>query len=398
MENLLYLTHRIPYPPNKGDKIRSYHLLKYLSERYRVYLGTFIDVEEDWQYTEKVKNLCVDTCLIKLNPKIAKLRCLAGFATGNPLTLPYYYDKALKKWIDNVFDKESIAKVVVFSAAMTQYVPKINNVKRFIDFVDIDSDKWKQYAQSKSWPLSWIYRRESELLLGYEKQIAHEFDKSTFVSLKEAELFKEMAPEVSEKVEYFNNGVDVDFFSPAHQLSNPYSSDNRILVFVGAMDYWANIDAVEWFAHTVFPLIRSKIDGVQFYIVGSNPTPEVMALDTLQGITVTGKVEDVRPYLKFSSIAIAPLRIARGIQNKVLEAMAMEKIVVASPQAVEGIQAINKEELYVADGSQAFADQIISLLENNSNNVPVAARERILTDYTWPVNLARLDHLLMPNT
>lgn len=164
------------------------------------------------------------------------------------------------------------------------------------------------------------------------------------------------------------------------------------------MDYWANIDAVEWFAHTVFPLIRSKIDGVQFYIVGSNPTPEVMALDTLQGITVTGKVEDVRPYLKFSSIAIAPLRIARGIQNKVLEAMAMEKIVVASPQAVEGIQAINKEELYVADGSQAFADQIISLLENNSNNVPVAARERILTDYTWPVNLARLDHLLMPNT
>lgn len=395
MENLLYLTHRIPYPPNKGDKIRSYHLLKFLSERYRVYLGTFIDAEEDWQYAENVKNLCADTCLVRLDPKMARLRCLEGFITGSPLTLPYYYDKTLKKWVDNTLETQSITKVVAFSAAMAQYVPNIDNVKRIIDFVDIDSDKWKQYAQSKSWPLSSVYRRESALLFDYEKQIAREFDTSTFVSLKEADLFKKMASDVSGKVDYFNNGVDVDFFSPGHSFPNPYSSGDRVLVFTGAMDYWANVDAVEWFAQSVFPLICSKIADVQFYIVGSNPTREVLALGELQGITVTGKVDDVRPYLKFSSVAIAPLRIARGIQNKVLEAMAMEKTVVASPQAVEGIQAKNEEELYVADGSQAFADRIVALLENENSTVSTAARERILADYTWPASLARLDHLLM---
>jgi len=395
MESLLYLTHRIPYPPNKGDKIRSYHLLKYLSERYRIYLGTFVDAEEDWQYAAKVRELCTEVCLIKLDPKIAKLRCLSGFVTGKPLTLPYYYDKALEKWIENVFVTEKITKIVTFSAAMTQYVRKIHDVKRVIDLVDIDSDKWMQYAQSKSWPLSWVYRRESKLLLEYEKQIALEFDNTTFVSIKEAMLFKNMTPEVSNKVDYFNNGVDIDYFSPAHQLLNPYPVDSRVLVFTGAMDYWANIDAVEWFVHAVFPLVRKRFSDIQFYIVGSNPTDKVITLDKIPGITVTGRVEDVRPYLKFASIAIAPLRIARGIQNKVLEAMAMEKIVVVSPQAMEGIQAIDGKELYVADNEHKFADQIIRLLLEKDNVVTNAARARILSDYSWSANLARLDHLLI---
>lgn len=395
MEDLLYLTHRIPFPPNKGDKIRSYHLLRYLSQRYRVHLATFVDTDEDWRYAESVKHWCAQTCLIKLNPKMARMRCLTGLVTGNPLTLPFYWNSQLNRWIENLFKTKPITKVVVFSAAMTQYVRQVHSAQRIIDFVDIDSDKWKQYAQSKSWPMNWIYRRESELLLGYEKQIAKEFDKSTFVSVKEAALFKTLSPEASDKVDYFNNGVDIDYFSPTHSFSNPYSPDSRVLVFTGAMDYWANVDAVEWFSHTVFPSVRDRIPGVEFYIVGSNPSARVTALTKQPGITVTGSVEDIRPYLKYASIAIAPLRIARGIQNKVLEAMAMEKIVVVSPQAMEGIQAMDGKELYVANDEQSFIRQIITLLTSSNDTAANAARARIVSDYTWSANLARFDQLLM---
>ena len=255
--------------------------------------------------------------------------------------------------------------------------------------------KWKQYAQSKSWPMSWIYRRESELLLGYEKQIAKEFDKSTFVSVKEAALFKTLSPEASDKVDYFNNGVDIEYFSPTHPFSSPYSAGSRVLVFTGAMDYWANVDAVEWFAHAVFPSVRARIPDVEFYIVGSNPSTRVTVLAKQPGITVTGSVEDIRPYLKHASIAIAPLRIARGIQNKVLEAMAMEKIVVVSPQAMEGIQAMDGKELYVADDEQSFIRQTIALLSSSNDVAANAARARIVSDYTWTANLARFNQLLI---
>jgi len=398
MEDLLYLTHRIPYPPNKGDKIRSYHLLKYLSQHFRVHLGTFVDAEEDWRYAENIREWCDEVCLIKLDPRIARLRCLSGFVTGSPLTLPFYWDKQLKYWVDDLLKIKNITKIVTFSAAMTQYVWHVHSAQRVIDFVDIDSDKWKQYAQTKPWPLSWIYKRESELLRNYEKDVAQEFDKSTFVSMKEAALFKMMIPEVADKVDYFNNGVDTDYFSPIHQFPNPYANDDRILVFTGAMDYWANIDAVEWFAHKVFPAVRSQFADIKFYIVGSNPTARVLALTKIPGITVTGKVKDIRPYLKHASIAIAPLRIARGIQNKVLEAMAMGKSVVLSPQAMEGIQATDGEELYVAADEKTFSSKIISLISENDGAEMNAARARILSDYTWPSSLARFDQLFMSTT
>lgn len=395
MEDLLYLTHRIPYPPNKGDKIRSYHLLKYLSQHFHVHLGTFVDIEEDWQYAENIKEWCDEVCLIKLDPRIARLRCLSGFATGSPLTLPFYRDRQLKQWVDGLFKIKPITKIVTFSAAMTQYVRHLYSAQRVIDFVDVDSDKWRQYAETKPWPLSWIYQRESTLLQNYERDVAQEFDKSTFVSLKEAALFKMMMPEVADKVDYFNNGVDTDYFSPIHQFPNPYPTNNRILVFTGAMDYWANVDAVEWFVQKVFPIVRSQIADIKFYIVGSNPSARVLALTKIPGVIVTGKVEDIRPYLKYASIAIAPLRIARGIQNKVLEAMAMGKRVVLSPQAMEGIQAVDGEELYVATDEITFASKVINLISEESDVEMNAARSRILSDYTWSASFARFDQLFM---
>lgn len=395
MQGLLYLTHRIPYPPNKGDKIRSFHLLQHLSKRYRVYLGTFIDNEEDWQYENEVRNYCQDVCVVRLDPLSARIRSLFALSGNDPLTLAYYRNTRLMQWVKAVCSGEHIQDIVVFSSAMAQYVERLSDCRRVIDFVDVDSDKWRQYALSKPWPFNWIYHRESRCLLDYEKKVAEEFSYSTFVSEKEAELFRQLAPNAASKTTFFNNGVDTDFFSPQRSYPNPYPAAKRVLIFTGAMDYWANIDAVSWFANSVFPAIRTKQPDVDFYIVGAKPARRVQILADLPGIHVTGAVEDIRPYLMHAAVAVAPLRIARGIQNKVLEAMAMQKPVVVSVQAMEGIHAISGKELMVAGDAMSFIDRILSLLNSGKQAMMgQAARDRVLRDYTWLANLSRIDPLL----
>ncbi|WP_350281885.1 TIGR03087 family PEP-CTERM/XrtA system glycosyltransferase [Nitrosomonas sp.] len=395
MQGLLYLTHRIPYPPNKGDKIRSFHLLQHLSKRYRVYLGTFIDNEEDWQYEDKVRNYCQDVCIVELDPLSAKIRSLFALSGNDPLTLAYYRNTKLMQWVKAVYSNEHIQDIVIFSSAMAQYVERLPACRRIIDFVDVDSDKWRQYALSKSWPFSLIYHRESRCLLNYERKVAEKFSYSTFVSEKEAELFRQLAPDAASKTTFFNNGVDTDFFSPQRSYSNPYAAAKKVLVFTGAMDYWANIDAVSWFVNSVFSAIRMKQPDVDFYIVGAKPARQVQMLADLPGIYVTGAVEDIRPYLMHAAVAVAPLRIARGIQNKVLEAMAMQKPVVVSMQAMEGIHAISGRELVVAGDARGFAEQILLLLDSDKQEtMGRLARERVLRDYTWRANLSRIDALL----
>ncbi|CAG0124509.1 polysaccharide biosynthesis protein PslH [Rhodocyclaceae bacterium] len=396
MQDILYLTHRIPYPPNKGDKIRSWHLLKHLAQRYRVHLGTFVDDPHDWQHVDKVKALCGETHFAALHPRSARLRSLGALAGKRPLTLDYYRNSDLQQWVGKVIQEQAIERVLVFSSAMAQFVMEDRQTRRIIDFVDIDSDKWRQYAEKKTWPMSWLYRRESRTLLSYERKVAHEFDASLFVSQAEADLFKQLAPESTARIGFFNNGVDTEYFSPAHEYPNPYSADEAAIVFTGAMDYWPNIDAVQWFAQDIMPAVLDKYAAARFYVVGSRPTPQVQALASLAGVRVTGAVPDIRPYLAQARIAVAPLRIARGIQNKVLEAMAMAKPVVASAQALEGIAANIGEEALLARDSSEFITAITSLLQYPQDNIGHAARARVVADYTWEHNLERVDELLAP--
>lgn len=362
MQNILFLVHRIPFPPNKGDKIRSFHFLKALSERFNVFLATFVDDEQDWQHRESLSAYCRDVFCLPLQPRTAKIRSLTGLVNGKALSLPYYHNAELQDWVDRAIDQYGIEKVMIFSSVMGQYVLEKSDLKIVADFVDVDSDKWRQYAQKKRWPESWIYRREAVKLLSYERLLARRASISAFVSVQEAELFKQLAPECSEKVTAVNNGVDVDYFNPAMVFPTPYHQVEKIMVFTGAMDYWANVDAVEWFAREVLPRILRQIPHAKLYIVGSKPAKDVRALENKQSVFVTGRVEDIRPFLAHASIAIAPLRIARGIQNKVLEAMAMEKTVLATSPAMEGIQGYDTENVVVGDDCEQMAEQACRLL------------------------------------
>ncbi len=388
MEDLLLLIHRIPYPPNKGDKIRSYHLLKHLARDYRVHLATFVDDADDWQHVPTVEKMCASSHFASLNPTLARVRSLGALVKNRSLSLDYYRDATLQRWVDQTVSAHKIERVLVFSSAMAQYADKYPNARRVVDFCDVDSDKWRQYAEKKSWPMSWLYRHEARQLLSYERQVARDYDASLFVSEPEAALFRQLAPESDARIGFFSNGVDTDYFSPDAAGTSPFKPGERAIVFTGAMDYWPNVDAVQWFALEAMPLLRARFPDLVFYIVGARPAPAVLELAKQQNIVVTGTVPDVRPYIAHARAAVAPLRIARGIQNKVLEAMAMATPVVVSPQALEGIEAEPGKELVLAQDAAGFADAVALLLARSSNDMGLAARARVERKYSWPSNLA----------
>jgi sugar transferase (PEP-CTERM/EpsH1 system associated) len=399
-EPLLFLCHRIPFPPNKGDKIRAFHLLKFLAQHFDVHLGTFVDDPDDWAYQNALNEWCVSTKLIGIDPKRAKVKSLKGMFTGQPLTLPFYESSELQSWVDDYVDRFAIKKVVAFSAAMAQFLESQRCVsqltKRVIDIVDIDSDKWQQYSEQKTWPMSWVYRREARTLFQYEVKVATLMDQSYFVSSTEASDFIDRAPNTAKKVSFYNNGVDHHFFAPNQGYANPYTSADALrFVFTGAMDYWPNVDAVVWFAQSVFPGIKAKFPEAEFVIVGGKPTEDVLNLGKLTGVTVTGRVEDVRPYIEYASAVVAPMRIARGIQNKVLEGMAMSKPVLVTQKGLDGIPALHNQHVYVANDESAFIDAANLVASGQLAILQKPARDLVQEQFDWdhtlPVVLTALD-------
>lgn len=395
MANLLYLVHRLPYPPNKGDKVRSFHLLKHLVLRHRVFLGTFIDDPADEVHVDAVKAMCKDTYIARLMPHWAKLRSIRGLLSGEALSLPYYRDAGLRRWVVRMLDTAGIDAVIVFSSVMADYVPDLRRMPTLVDFVDMDSAKWRQYGETQRWPYSWLYRREGEQLLAYERAVAEKALHAYFVTPAECDLFLAAAPEARGKVDAMCNGVDAEFFSPDPQLASPYSADEMPVVFTGAMDYWPNVDAAVWFAGEILPLLRQRYPALRFYVVGRSPDPAVQALAG-EGVVVTGTVEDVRPYLAHAKAVVAPLRIARGIQNKVLEAMAMAKPVVASSACTGPINARPGEELLAATIPDEYVAQIGKLISDQvlSDRIGQAARRRVLENYSWNAHLGLIDRHL----
>jgi len=390
---LLFLAHRIPYPPNKGDKIRSFNLLKALAKDYRIYLGAFVDDKQDWKYQRELDDYCEEVFLLELNSR-RKYVSLKGLLTGEALSLPYYRQSRMQHWVDQKIEDQQIGRVFVYSSAMAQYVQGegYQHLHRVVDFVDVDSEKWREYSERRIWPMSWLYRREASELLGYDRELAVSFDASVFVSASEAALFKQLAPESEQRVGHINNGVDYHYFDPAETYPNPYPQ-SPILAFTGAMDYWANVDAVSWFAQKVFPAIQKAIPDAQFYIVGARPSDAVFKLANKKGVNVTGSVEDIRPYIANADVIVAPMRIARGVQNKVLEAMAMERPVVVTGAAMEGIEKLPGQK--ICDDVDSFLKYCLNLLQKgDTESTGVKGRQRVLKDFSWDQNLVKLETLL----
>lgn len=399
MAELLFLAHRIPYPPTKGDKIRSWHFLDHLARHHVVHLGCFIDDRDDWRHSKDLEALCAETHFEALPRSPIRLGNLRALFDGSPITVRHYRRSAMAAWVSDLLVRRPVDVVFAFSSAMAQYVtPELQRSALLaIDFVDVDSDKWRQYAKTVRLPSQLIYAREGRTLFDYERTVARYFDRSIFVSENEASLFRTLAPETADKAHVVANGVDTTYFDPGEAHPPLFEEDRAPIVFVGAMDYWPNADAVSWFALEVLPRIRRQVPEASFWIVGNRPGPAIQRLAETDGVRVTGGVPDVRPYLAHARLAVAPLRIARGVQNKVLEAMAMGKPVVASGAAVAGLDGGTSEDaLTIADGVEEWAAACVRLLADPGLAQSMGHRARQLSQerFAWPARYAALDAVL----
>ena len=385
---LILLIHRIPYPPNKGDKIRSYHLLRYLADRYDVYLGAFVDDPADFAHADTLRQWCTDVFLDPLGSLRSRLRMLAGMVTGQPLSVAAYRSTAMRRWMRQTAQTTGATRFVAFSTAMVQYADGMpEDSRRVLDMVDVDSDKWRQYGERRSGPMGWIYRREAERLLACERTAASNHDMVTLVSGAEADLFRDLAPESADHLLAVSNGVDCEYFQPSTEFDTPYEPEIRPIVFTGAMDYWPNVDAVTWFVNEVLPGVRSAYAGAVFHIVGIRPTPAVQALASRPGVEVIGAVPDMRPWLAHAQLIVAPLRIARGIQNKVLEGFAMARPVLATPNALEGLE-LGSEYPLCAEQPQTFTQLAVDVLRQGDGSLGERMRAWVVDHYDWERRLA----------
>ncbi|HZZ15847.1 MAG TPA: TIGR03087 family PEP-CTERM/XrtA system glycosyltransferase [Candidatus Sulfotelmatobacter sp.] len=360
---ILFIAHRVPYPPNKGDKLRAFWQLRELSRQHTVDLFCFCDDPEDKKYVHELSQYCNSYYLEDLSFLRSRVQSLTALMRGQPFTLAFFHSPRMAKQIDAALQSGLYDRIVVFSSSMAEYVESANNIPRVLDLVDVDSDKWLQYAKSSSWPLSWLWRREAKLLGDYESALVRDFSTTVVCTAAEGQLLRAKAP--TGRIEVLQNFLDVDAYTPAlNAIPDFVRAWKPYLIFSGSMDYRPNIDAVRFFCGEVFPLIRREVPEANLVIAGRNPDRTVLALQADSSVHVTGSVSDMRPYLWGATAAVAPMRIARGVQNKILEALASGVPVVSSSTAAAALPPALQKLLAVADTPQAIAAAAIKLLRN----------------------------------
>jgi sugar transferase (PEP-CTERM/EpsH1 system associated) len=394
--NLLYLSHRIPYPPNKGDKIRSFHQVRHLSRDNKVFLGTLAD-DKDMRYVNELQTMCSGAKVVPTRSRWGALT--TGLAKNNSFSVCHFYHPELQAFVDNVLQNERIDAIICYCSPMAEYIYKsavLKNMPRrprlLMDFVDLDSAKWRQYAKIAGFPLNFVYKAEHNRLSRYELQILQTFDKCFFSSSREVELLAQTGVDAS-ATQVVENGIDTAFYTTNNNHNGKPGTE---LLFTGVMDYQANVDAVLWFCHKILPQIRHLYSDVKFKITGMNPVMAVRKLHDSEDITVTGYVDDIRSYYHQADVYVAPLRVARGVQNKILEAMASGVPVVATSQACGGIRCRDGVDILIADSEAAFAQQVIRLLTDSNLRQEISrnALANIRKHYDWETNLRALDRFL----
>jgi sugar transferase (PEP-CTERM/EpsH1 system associated) len=388
---ILYICHRVPYPPDKGEKIRAFHEIRALARRHRVHLLTLADgpVPD----LAALDSLCERVEVFLVSRQAAYARSLLGLFRLRPLTLSFFESRELEARVRELAAREQYDLVVGYSSSVGPYLDLIPGVPKVIDMVDVDSAKWAQYARFAPLPLRPIYALEARRLRAYEAVLATRVERVVLATAAEARLLQSFAP--AARVSAVANGVDLDYFQPLDLPKAPRPT----LVFTGQMDYFANVDGIVHFARRVFPRLRERMPDLELLVVGRSPAPAVRALGDLPGVLVTGAVGDVRPFLSRAWIFVAPLRIAQGVQNKVLEAMASRLPVVCTERVHAGLSEggfRHERDLLVARTDEEMERCVASLLTDEAARERLAecARQRLLGFYRWGPNMERFEELL----
>jgi sugar transferase (PEP-CTERM/EpsH1 system associated) len=386
---ILFVCHRFPYPPSRGGKIRPFHIIRHLARHHEVTVASLVRSAPEARAGAGLADYCPRILAEPVGRLKTAARMLAWLPTPAPSSMAYFYSPRLARRIRHLLATEQFDLIMVHCAFVAPYVAAASGVAKLLDFGDIDSQKWLAYAKARAFPLSLGYALEGHKLRRAEVRLARCFDFCTCTTTAELETLRGYAPDVA--CGWFPNGVDAGYFRP---LDRPYDPD--ALAFVGRMDYYANQHGIQEFCRTTWPLIRARRPTATLRIVGAAPSRAVRNLARLPGVTVTGEVADVRPHVGTAALTVAPLAIARGTQNKILEAMAMGVPTVASPSAARGVDAEPGEHLLLASTPEQWADAVLMLLSDGAarRRFSEAARARVLERHDWARSMAQLDVLI----
>jgi sugar transferase (PEP-CTERM/EpsH1 system associated) len=395
---ILFLAHRIPFPPDRGDKIRSHHVLKALAELAPVHVGTFAETASDRAQEPALAALAASHCLAQRSKPLA-LAGIEALLGREPLSLPAFRHRALEAFVARTLQERPIDTIYVFSGQMGQYVPTGWRGRVVVDMVDVDSAKFEAYGRAAWGPKRWLLAREDKLLRREEERLTFIADVTSLISEAEAELLRSRltGPE-QPRIVALGNGIDFDSFDPSKIAPHPAlaATPGPHLVFTGQMDYPPNIAAAQRVARAILPAIRRTHLAAQFHVVGRAPAPDVLALQSVAGVRVWGEVPAVQPFLAAADIVVAPLTIARGVQNKVLEAMAMARPVLLTPEAATGIAASDEVHFAVEASDEGLAARALALLacRESAAAMGAAARRFVIDTMSWPAMLAQLPQML----
>jgi sugar transferase (PEP-CTERM/EpsH1 system associated) len=388
---ILYLVHRTPHPPNRGDRIRSYHYLRFMAARAEVHLA-FLAASTPAQDTmAALERLCVRVAAVPVGTRSRWLRAACSVVAGHTATEGLFASSRLRRVVRNWADEVDFDMVVAYCSSMVQYLdaPGLASAPVVVDLVDVDSQKWFDYASHARGLKRWLFALEGRRLRRLERSLA---DRATVIltSQEESALYRSFCPGAS--VRAIGNGVDLEYFQPRQACG----AEAATCVFVGALDYRANLDGIAWFIEHVWPEVRRRQPAARLRLVGSNPGVAARRLAEEPGVELVGEVPDVRPYLTEAAVSVVPLRVARGIQNKVLESLAMGKAVVASPQSLEGLELEPGVHAQKAGTAEQWIDAVTTLLgdPNQRRRLGQAGRAQVERRYSWPAQLEPFGALL----
>ncbi len=388
---LLFLAHRIPYPPTKGEKLRAYNLLKGLSETYDIWLGAPLDDPDDWQYRDALDDYCIETHIADIRGRTRHRAALEALARGEPVSYSYFRERGMMDWVAKRSGERPFDAVFVYSSGAAPYLKAMRRKAgaTIMDFVDVDSEKWRALGETAKGPMKHVYAREAKLLLAEERRLGALSDANLLVTDAEAALYTELTGLPAMTV---GNGVDTEYWGAAKSIESPYSGDRQRVIFTGVMDYEPNVEAVIWFAAEAMPKLRAMGRNIEFVIAGGRPTKAVQALGEAEDITVTGRVEDMRGWLGHADLAVAPLLLARGVQNKVLEAMAAGTPILTTTPALTGIDAVPGQDALVCKTGEDFATAILDLLDDKARRDEMAKSAQAFAQngYGWGAKVADL--------
>lgn len=386
---ILYVCHRFPFPPKRGGKIRPFNMIRHLSANHEVTVASLARSASEADEGRGIAPHCARFEMAQVRTPIQLARMLARVPTLTPSSFGFFYSADLAGRVRALLSRERFDLIFVHCSSVAQYVEHVRDTPKILDFGDMDSQKWLEYARYKPFPLSAGYWLEGVKLEREERRLAGRFDLCTATTRAEWETLESYRVPVA--TDWFPNGVDSEFFAPQDD-----ACDADTISFVGRMDYYPNQECMFDFCATTLPLLRERRPDIRLLIVGADPSPAVRRLGELPGVTVTGSVPDVRPYVHRSALMVAPLNIARGTQNKILEAMAMGVPVVTSRTAAGGVDAVDREHFVVADGAAGYARAILDILDNPAERrrLAIAGRERMLSHHAWDRSMRRLDGII----